>query len=135
MCGCLLLAACSGPVEVDAPDVDADDRAACEAFVDDLPATLAAKTPVETEPKDPLGAAWGDPAIVLRCGVDVPDEFDETSACEEADGVGWFAPPEQYDDQSADVTHLRGHAPARGRAADARRLPARRARGGPGRAG
>jgi len=103
-CGCLLLAACSGPVEIDSPDVDADDRAACEAFVDDLPATLSGEDPVETEPKDPLGAAYGDPAIVVVCGVDVPDGFDETSACEEANRVGWYAPPEQYDDQSADVT-------------------------------
>jgi Protein of unknown function (DUF3515) len=104
VCGCLLLAACSGPVEVDSPDVDAGDRAACEGLVDDLPATLSGEDPVETEPKDPLGAAYGDPAIIVVCGVDVPEDFNETSACEEANKVGWYAPPEQYDDQSADVT-------------------------------
>ena len=59
---------------------------------------------METEPKDPLGAAYGEPAIIVVCGVDVPDGFNETSACEEANRVGWYAPPEQYDDQSADVT-------------------------------
>jgi hypothetical protein len=102
--GCLLLTGCGGPVEIDTPDLDADDRAACEAFVDALPATLNDEEPVETEPKDPLGAAYGDPAITVLCGVDIPDGFDETSACDEADKVGWYAPPEQYDDQSADVT-------------------------------
>ena len=59
---------------------------------------------METEPKDPLGAAYGDPAITVVCGVDVPDGFNETSECQEANRVGWYAPPEQYDDQSADVT-------------------------------
>ena len=49
------------------------------------------------------GAAWGDPAIVLTCGVGVPAEFDEFSACTEASGVGWFVPPEQEDDQGSDV--------------------------------
>ena len=104
VCGCLLLTACSGPVEIDTPDLDAADRAACEGFVDDLPATLDDEKPVETDPEDPRGAAYGDPAIVVVCGVDAPDEFNATSACEEANGVGWYAPPEQYDDQSADVT-------------------------------
>ena len=104
VCGCLLLVACSGPVEIDTPDLGADDRAACEGFVDDLPATLSDEEPVETEPKDALGAAYGDPAIVVTCGADVPDGFDATSECQEANGVGWYAPSEQYDDQSADVT-------------------------------
>ena len=102
-CG-LLLMACSGPVEIDPPDLDADDQAACEAFADDLPATLNDEKPVETEPKDPLGGAYGDPAMAVICGVDVPDDFDAVSECQEANQVGWYAPPEQYDDQSADVT-------------------------------
>jgi hypothetical protein len=102
--GCLLLAACSGPVEIDPPDLDDADRTACEAFADDLPATLNDEEPVETEPKDPLGGAYGDPAIAVVCGVGVPDGFEQTSDCEEVNNVGWYAPPEQYDDQSADVT-------------------------------
>ena len=102
-CG-LLLIACSGPVQIDPPDLNAEDQSACEAFADDLPATLTDETPVETEPKDPLGAAYGDPAMAVICGVDVPDGFDAVSECQEANQVGWYAPPEQYDDQSADVT-------------------------------
>jgi hypothetical protein len=103
--GCLLLTACGGgPVEIDSPDPDGPDRAACEALVDDLPETLAGEKQREIEPADALGAAYGDPAITVVCGVGVPAGFDETSACEEANRVGWYAPPEQYDDQSADVT-------------------------------
>ncbi len=103
--GCLLLTACSGgPVELDSPEPEVQDRAACEALVDDLPPALADEELREIEPTDALGAAYGDPAIVVVCGSDVPAEFNETSSCEVADGVGWYAPPEQYDDQSADVT-------------------------------
>ena len=100
----VLVAGCSDPVEIDPPDLDAADRAACEAFAEDLPPTLADEEPVETEPEEPLGAAWGDPAIAVVCGVDLPDGFDEAAECVEANGVGWYAPPEQYDDQAADVT-------------------------------
>ena len=102
--GLLLLAGCSDPVEIDPADLDAADRAACAAFADDLPDTLVDEEPVDTEPEDPLGGAWGDPAIAVVCGVDVPEGFDATAECVEANGVGWYAPPEQYDDQSADVT-------------------------------
>ena len=104
VCGCVLLVACSGPVEIDPPDQSPEDEAACEAFAAELPATLADEEPVETDPEDPLGGAYGDPAIAVVCGVGVPDGFTSTSMCDEANGVGWFAPPEQYDDQSADVT-------------------------------
>ena len=59
---------------------------------------------METEPTDPLGAAYGDPAIVLAAASTYRTGSTRPPACEEANGVGWFAPPEQYDDQSADVT-------------------------------
>ena len=34
-----------------------------------------------------MAAAWGDPAVVLRCGVPKPDALKRTSACFEVDGV------------------------------------------------
>jgi hypothetical protein len=39
----------------------------------------------------------------VRCGVDVPADFDATAHCEVANGVGWFVPDEQIDDQDADL--------------------------------
>ncbi len=48
-------------------------------------------------------AAWGDPAIVLRCGVPTPDGSDEFAVCQETNGVGWFVPEDQIEDQGADV--------------------------------
>ncbi len=101
----LLAGACGGPVEIASPTLSGSDLAACTAFVDALPATLAGEERREVEPPDALGAAYGDPAIVVTCGVDPPDGFDRlTSSCEVANGVGWYVPPEQFDDQSADVT-------------------------------
>ncbi len=102
----LVLAACSaGPVTLSTPGVDAADRAACEAFTAALPDSIADETARETDPVDALGAAYGDPAIVVRCGVAVPDGFDQaSSSCEVANDVGWYVAPEEFDDQSADVT-------------------------------
>src|SRR3546814_13080570 len=60
-----------------------------------LPTTLAGLESRELSGDTEYGAAWGDPAIVLTCGVGVPDGFDEFSACTEVSGVGWFVPPEQ----------------------------------------
>jgi hypothetical protein len=37
-----------------------------------------------------LTAAWGDPALVLRCGVPTPGDLGPTSEILEIDGVEWF---------------------------------------------
>jgi len=100
------LAACSaGTVEISTPDLDDTARAACEAFTADLPESIYEETRREVEPADALGGAYGDPAIVVRCGVAVPADFDEAvSSCEVANDVGWYVPPAEFDDQEADVT-------------------------------
>lgn len=40
-----------------------------------------------------LTAAWGDPAISLRCGVSTPAAMTQTSQCFEVNGVGWLMEP------------------------------------------
>ncbi len=108
VCASLVLATgcSSGPVEVDSPAVSAADEAACRKFLDDLPASVAGQDAREVSPDDALGAAWGDPAITLTCGVAQPSDFTDTSTCVQADGVGWFVPDSVLlsDDQSLDVT-------------------------------
>lgn len=47
--------------------------------------------------------AWGDPAIVLRCGVGRPKGFDRFSQCQSYDGVDWYVPDSASTDQSTDV--------------------------------
>jgi len=100
----LLLGGCGGPTEVDAPDLTGDDADACAAFVDALPAELAGEERGEVTPDDAPAAAYGDPAIVVECGVAAPEEFDATAQCEVVNDVGWYLPPDQYDDPDADLT-------------------------------
>lgn len=81
------------------------DLATCNAFLDDLPHTLAGKEWRKVNPAAALGRAWGDPPIVVRCGVAVPASFTDTSQCDVANGVGWYVPEEQFEDQDADLTY------------------------------
>jgi hypothetical protein len=108
LCGLLPLAAaalagCSGPVPIDASDLDAADRAACQTFLDDLPHELADEGERDIEPDDALGAAYGDPPMVVTCVDRPPAEFTADSACEQVNDVGWFVPDEQVADPEADV--------------------------------
>jgi hypothetical protein len=99
----LMTACSSGPAEIDAPEMSTADQRSCRDLVAALPATLAGLEAHEVTGDTEYGAAWGDPAIVLTCGVGVPEEFDRFSACTEVSGVGWFVPPEQEQDQDSDV--------------------------------
>lgn len=45
----------------------------------------------ETGPESSLTAAWGDPAIVVRCGVPRPAALEPTSQLTSVNGVDWFA--------------------------------------------
>lgn len=102
---CLLLAACSaGDPEVGSHDLSAADRDACEALVADLPDTLAGEDRRDVEPADALGAAWGDPAYVLTCGVPEPDDYEPTAECSIVKGVGWYIPADQQSDPEEDAT-------------------------------
>ena len=63
------------------------------AWAAQLPDTLADQSPRETDPTGPLVAAYGDPPIVLRCGVDQPAALEPTSQLVTVNGVDWFAEP------------------------------------------
>ncbi len=108
MLSCVALAAaasgCSAePVRIDAADLAPADRTACQAVLDDLPDELADEGEREVEPGDALGAAYGDPAIVITCVDSAPAGFDELAACQQVNDVGWFVPDEQVADPDADA--------------------------------
>jgi hypothetical protein len=65
--------------------------AQCSALVQALPDTVDGEDRRDVAPADALGAAWGDPAIVLSCGVDRPAALRRSSSCFVVDGVGWLA--------------------------------------------
>jgi Protein of unknown function (DUF3515) len=103
ICGLLLvLAGCADqPVAIPTTDAGPADVAVCEQFLADLPTVLAGERKRALVRNGALGAAWGDPAIVLTCGADLPDDFDRFAECVEANGVGWFVPSGAETDQSA----------------------------------
>ncbi|MBM7800568.1 hypothetical protein JOE57_003489 [Microlunatus panaciterrae] len=86
----LVLAGCAGPVKVDEPDPSAQVRRICAGLVADLPGQVLDASRRETNP-GVLSAAWGDPPIVLRCGVPQPAAMTQASQCFEVNGVGWLA--------------------------------------------
>ena len=82
----LVLAGCGGGLYDFATEPGTS--ASCRSLVSSLPDAVADQqsTPVDST----RVAAWGDPRIVLRCGVEPPPELGPTSRCDDVDGVGWF---------------------------------------------
>jgi hypothetical protein len=89
-----VVSACGGSdaVDVTAPSPVGEIRTMCEDLVKALPDTVADDLDRrDVTPSDALAGAWGDPATVLRCGVEKPPALRRTSACFEVNGVGWLA--------------------------------------------
>lgn len=82
----LLLAGCGG-VEVAVP-AQADTEA-CAAASGHWPDELAGSGTTQTDPSDPSVRAWGDPAIIARCGMPAlgPTELQ----CVVVDEIDWVA--------------------------------------------
>ena len=98
----LVLAGCAEePVSIPSTDAGPAERAACEPFLADLPRELAGESERVLADQSALGAAWGDPAIVLTCGGELSDDFDRFAQCVEVNGVGWFVPSDAETDQSS----------------------------------
>ncbi len=100
----LLLAssAACGALEVRRTEVTAAQRTACEALVEALPDRVSDQPRRETS-GNPLGAAWGDPPIVLRCGVPVPEDYTRFAGCQTVNDLDWFVPDEASEDQGLDA--------------------------------
>ncbi|MDQ2748029.1 MAG: DUF3515 domain-containing protein [Pseudonocardiales bacterium] len=82
------------PVTVAAPPADPGSAASCTTLLTALPVQLGALAPrvVHPEPDSPFVVAWGDPAVVLRCGVVRPAALKPGSAdlLVGVDGVFWL---------------------------------------------
>ena len=100
----LLATGCSGPVPVDAPALSGADARACRALVAALPDHVDDLARDEVDTGDGFGAAWGDPAIELRCGVPVPKGFDQFATCQVTNGVAWYIPESQQTGRPGPVT-------------------------------
>lgn len=80
----------SGDGSVAVPVPDARTAGYCRALHDALPDRLQGLPRNDPSPGSELVAGWGDPAIVLRCGVPRPaaDDDPNTSGMD-VQGVGW----------------------------------------------
>jgi hypothetical protein len=85
------LAGCGfGAVNVEPYDVTPESGPACARLLDDLPEVVADAVVRDVEPAELPAAAWGQPAIVLRCGVGLPPEYQPDAILSEIDGVAWL---------------------------------------------
>jgi hypothetical protein len=95
----VLLAGCGGPgvLTVDAPSPRGEAAAACRVLAEALPETVADQRRRELADASPFAAAWGDPAVLLRCGVPRPaklepggPEYHPTADAVQVDDVSWL---------------------------------------------
>jgi len=84
----LTLTACSPGLSVDSYPTEKGSEVGCGALYADLPRTVGGLDSILVE--DDVAAAWGTPAVVLRCGVGEPDALEPTSRCDMVADVGWF---------------------------------------------
>lgn len=78
------------PLDVDTPPVTAQADAVCPRLIGSLPLQLddARQRPVRSA--TPYAAAWGEPPVVLRCGVARPAALAADSYLLGVSGVTWF---------------------------------------------
>ena len=62
-------------LEVPVPPVTPEADAACPSFMTDLPIELAGEQSRRVRSDTPYAYAWGEPPVVLRCGVERPAGF------------------------------------------------------------
>jgi len=87
----VLLTGCQGSdsVRVDTYPTTTSSALDCAALLGDLPPKVAGQPRRLVDGK--IAGAWGDPPIILRCGVEKPASLKPTSPCHEISGVGWLA--------------------------------------------
>lgn len=88
--GLVALTGCARSVQVDVPSPDVGAATVCRQLLAALPDTVASRSRREVSPSGALAAAWGDPAIVLRCGVPEPAAMSPSAQVVEVDGVTWL---------------------------------------------
>ncbi len=94
-CLTVALTACSRGVSVTVPSPAPEGAAAyaCAELKGRLPALILGKPTTATTPTSTYTSAWGDPTIVLRCGVAMPAALTATSQLLSVNGVDWLPEP------------------------------------------
>lgn len=87
--GALLLAGCASSVKV--TPFQGADSGVCRQVAAAWPGTVADEQPREVAVESETVAAWGDPAIIARCGA--PQLGPTTQDCLDVDGIDWIVEP------------------------------------------
>ena len=90
-----LLLGCSRGVAVSPPTPEGAAAYACADLKSRYPALVLGRPTTATTPTSTYVSAWGDPAIVVRCGVPVPAALTPTSQLISVNGIDWL--PEQLE--------------------------------------
>ena len=80
----------TGPVAVAAVGQPGAGSAACATLMPELPAQLGTAVKRAVDGAGEGVAAWGDPAIILRCGLETPQDLTCSSALTQVNGVSWL---------------------------------------------
>lgn len=74
----------AGPLSLSAPPHAQDQASACAKVLAKLPVQVdhLSQRVVHTTPETPFVVAWGDPPVVLRCGVDRPTSLHAGSSAQ-----------------------------------------------------
>ena len=102
LAGLVLLAGCSSTPHVAAFHVPTAQQKACRILLDALPAKVAGEAKRESTGSR-YAVVYGDPAIIIRCGVSRP-KGSKVAPCISRNGIDWSVPLDQTDDLSLDVT-------------------------------
>jgi hypothetical protein len=73
------------------PKLTAGQQRACQDLISALPTDLGDLPARPVDSPSPYVAAWGEPAVTLRCGVARPPSFIATADVQQINGVTWFA--------------------------------------------
>jgi hypothetical protein len=90
----LLLSGCSATVDAPIPSpIPPGADFLCASLKGSLPDEVLGQTTTATRPTSSFATAWGNPAIVVRCGVPDPRALTPTSQLLTVHGVDWFPEP------------------------------------------
>jgi Protein of unknown function (DUF3515) len=78
------------PLPVDVPPVTPEADQFCRPFMEQLPLELAGEPSRPVDSDSPYAYAWGEPPVVLVCGVERPAALEPTSPLIQINGVNWL---------------------------------------------
>lgn len=82
---------------VDVPPVTPEADASCPALMSSLPLELTGEPSRRVQSDSPFAYAWGDPPIVLICGVDRPVGYVAGVSAIQINGVQWYVDTDDPD--------------------------------------